>query len=220
MFPDLAYYSFLCMPEAGKRILERRRVISFFKPAIQRRGLIFIHIPKSAGTSLSRHLYEGVEVGHHRAVDVQRWLPEEFDRYPSLSVVRNPYARLVSAYYYLKAGGNNDVDAAFARRVLSKYPTLSRFVESGLKDSIVLRWIHFVPQYRFLCNHNQLVVVDTVVKLEDLQCSKELARLGIDVSNLQRSNQGPLKDDVLSSREKEIVYEVYQEDFKVFGFER
>jgi len=74
----------------------------------------FIHVPKAAGDSFNE-LIEGrrgqiAYAGHIRVTDIK-----------TVAIVRNPYDRLVSAYFYLiKGGGQNQMDLSFCE-ILKKY---------------------------------------------------------------------------------------------------
>lgn len=214
------YLVYRCAPKVFRLYLERRRVFRTFRYAINQRKIIFIHVPKSAGSSISHLLYNNINIGHHKAINIARWLPEEFALYPSFSVVRNPYDRVESAYYYLKTGGNNKVDLDFSKRVLSRYRTLSEFVVKGLGDPLVLGWIHFIPQYKFICDEDGSQLVDVVEKLEALTKSSTLLDIGVDLGALRFINQGPRRGRGLSSTEKDLVFDVYRKDFEIFGYER
>lgn len=67
-------------------------------------GIIFIHIPKCAGTSVSRALYGG-SLGHRTAQELRGFDPNTFDRLPKFSVLRDPIARAYSAWRYCSNGG-------------------------------------------------------------------------------------------------------------------
>ncbi|MBN86701.1 MAG: hypothetical protein CL885_04185, partial [Dehalococcoidia bacterium] len=62
---------------------------------------IFVHIPKTAGTSVTACLrpYCETYLKHHHILDV---LPENHDSYYKFCVARNPWDRCVSRYFYLK----------------------------------------------------------------------------------------------------------------------
>lgn len=72
---------------------------------------IFIHIPKTAGTSLCsvrngsllKEIFQstGVLGGTHKtAIEIRDMYPHLWDKYYKFTVVRNPYDRFVSQFFY------------------------------------------------------------------------------------------------------------------------
>jgi hypothetical protein len=110
---------------------------------------IFVHIPKTAGVSIARALYDGLGAGHLGIHDYEMALrPVVVSGYFMFTLVRNPWDRLYSAYTFLMSGGMNDHDRAWAERHLAGYRDFEEFVVSGLET--VKGQIHFVPQVEFL----------------------------------------------------------------------
>lgn len=91
---------------------------------IDRFQCIFIHIPKTAGMSVSDWLYGG-QIHHHRA--------SEFDEYPEkywrVTFVRNPYTRVLSGYNWYRKGGASESDQAWAEENVKPYPFATWVVE-------------------------------------------------------------------------------------------
>ena len=86
-----------------------------FKPFDQC-GCIFIHIPKCAGVSVSKALFGNLAGGHSRVVDYQLvFNSNEYSNYFKFTFVRNPWDRLVSAFFFLKKGGFNDADKKWVK---------------------------------------------------------------------------------------------------------
>ena len=83
-----------------------------FKDFHDKYKCIFIHVPKVAGTSIERSIFETNKwlIGHVKASDYIRIDKNKFESYFSFGFVRNPYDRVVSAYHYLKNGGGNEND--------------------------------------------------------------------------------------------------------------
>ena len=145
-------------------------------------GIIFIHIPKAAGTSVEELL--GVRPFDWKSVDsvklvgldsknnlpIQQATPQElidlkyltlkdFKTNQVLTIVRNTYDRLVSAYFFMrKVACLND---SFENYLLK---------EGRFKNAIQLngRHVHLRGQEEYLFFRNGQNAVDTVLKFEEL----------------------------------------------------
>lgn len=69
-------------------------------PVCRTRKLLFIHIPKNAGTSITKSL-EMENQGHVAALHYKRNL-EDFDEFFKFTVIRNPWDRVVSCYEFAR----------------------------------------------------------------------------------------------------------------------
>src|SRR4051812_11070000 len=70
-----------------------------------RRNLIFIHVPRAAGTSIARALY-GVQCTRHYSMRYYRDINPTFcAQAESFAVLRDPFDRFASAYAFVRAGG-------------------------------------------------------------------------------------------------------------------
>ena len=67
--------------------------------SFRRYGYIYIHVPKCGGIAVSRRL-TGFPVGHKSISDYYRHEPLFAQKAFKFSLVRNPYHRFKSAYYY------------------------------------------------------------------------------------------------------------------------
>lgn len=134
---------------------------------------IFIHIPKTGGLSIKNTMYENKKtgIGHRRISDYHDADIELFNSYFKFSVVRNPWDRFVSSYFYLKSGGRNQSDKEWAKQYLEKYENIKDFIHdlssSEEKRKKVMNFIHFIPQYQFICIDDQ-IMVDYIGRFEKL----------------------------------------------------
>jgi len=119
---------------------------------------IFVHIPKTGGTSLLYNHLIGKDrpfsLGHMYA----RHYPLQY--HPKLfTIVRNPYSRLVSAYMFMKRGGFNN-NASY-RKLIGSYPTFESWILHGLTErDLVFDEKNVVselttPQYEFVCDSGE-----------------------------------------------------------------
>jgi hypothetical protein len=195
---------------------------------------IFIHVPKAAGKSVLA-LFGLPELGRDY-VNRLPYIEDPFDHIPVLKyvgrpffksyfkfgVVRNPWDRLVSAFSYLAAGGCNRFDADYRDRYLSRYAgSFSAFVPD-LPHFIAHK--HFAPQYLFLCDPGGSLLVDEVIRYEQLDLSMErvrqrLALEGAPLPHRNPSNHRPYAEYYTASTWK-LVADLYAHDLESFGYPR
>lgn len=197
--------------------------------AFHKTKTIFVHIPKTAGTSIIHSLYGYTAVGHSYLRDFQIWLPAwVLQRYFKLSFVRNPWDRLYSAYRYLKAGGMGKIDMEFADQHLSLYQGFEEFVCSGaLENSAISSYLHFIPMHKFLLPQpGKRLQMDFIGLYENLAEDFAFVRqkLRIDTPLAHRNRTGTLvsnKDyrEIYTGKMIDIVGSFYAKDIQTFGYD-
>ena len=182
---------------------------------------IFVHIPKTAGISLIRSIYGNVNYGGHRSIQFYKQVFIYEDDFFSFSFVRNPWDRLYSAYMFLKKGGMNIHDQRAYKEFLSGYKDFEDFVMNGLSKDMIMSIPHFIPQHKFICNNNNVILVDFLGRYETLVNSVvELEKLMNRKIVLPHYNK-TLKEkynvvytqDMISK-----VHEIYITDINLFGY--
>lgn len=182
-----------------------------------RHGHIFIHVPKTAGTSMEKLGWVGgsghgtiEEIlnnghdgkGHEYKSDYFKW-----------AFVRNPYDKLVSSYHYcMQRNGICDK--------VKEYKDFADMVRNLKNDDVVMNQHMFRPQYTFITVKGYLVM-DFVGRYERLYedfakvCKTLNTPTGMDCLN--RSSHGPWKD-YYDDGLKKIVRDIYQKDFDFFNY--
>lgn len=184
---------------------------------------IFIHIPKTAGISVSLALFGNLAGGHKKIREYQTIFPKRtFDRYFKFAFVRNPWDRVVSTYFYLIRGGINEADKAWAEQNIIKYPDFKSFVVGWLKVENIYSQIHFVPQFEFLINSNGILDVDFIGRFENLESDfetiKSMVKTGSELEKHNHSKRGLNYTHYYDEETKEIVRKVYKKDIDLFGY--
>ena len=193
---------------------------------------IFIHIPKTAGTSIEQFIKDngqnhieliGVSnnrsMHHYTAHELKNIFPTLYNNYYKFSIVRNPYERLLSEYYWtpvpnlgFKSGRKK---ADFLYHVIN--------IVKNNKYNENIYYDHFLPQYCFICNNNKKLVIDQLFKYEDLiwvsQYLKKKLEINSDFPYLNKSKSSIKKDD-WTHNQKEKIYKLYKNDFLLFGYEK
>lgn len=186
---------------------------------------IFVHVPKTAGTSIERQLRErptDVVGGHTTALAYRRHYPECFDAYYKFAVVRHPQDRFLSAWRYLRG---ERVHPALGNQIVHEHTSLDQFLET-LRSSpaTLVRIVHFQPQHHFICDEAGAVLVDEVFRFEELADGwrRISQRLALDGRSLARLNVSRQEEAAMcdASRLRMAVEEIYARDFELFRFWR
>ena len=185
---------------------------------------IYIHIPKTAGTSVEHFLRDGglnsiellgVRGGrsthHYTTMEIKNMFPESFLSYYKFSIIRNPYDRLLSEYYW-KYSNNKTKDEFldFVADIMIKNKYFSN-----------IYYDHFIPQYVFLYNKSvKKLLVNQLFKYEDLEWVagylKRKLKISVDFPNLNKS-KNEIKED-WSCIQREKIYNLYKKDFELFSY--
>ena len=180
---------------------------------------IFIHIPKTAGTSLVNAIYNINPEGHKSVMFFKEIFRNNFNNFFKFCFVRNPYNRLYSSYMFLKKGGVNIHDINAYNKYLSCYKDFEDFVLNGLSEELIGEIIHFTPQTYFICDNSGSIIVDFIGRFESLE--KDVAKLSkiLDMEiNLPHLNINE-KDYYIYTDEMKIkVNEVYKQDFDLLAY--
>ncbi len=192
-----------------------------------KRNFIFIHVPKTAGTSICTAL--GWQPGHIPASRFWAFDKARFYESERIAFSRHPAHRLLSAYNYLHSaiGINKSPDVLWADENLGKYSTFLEFLKA-LEDKKnrrkILSYIHFRPQSDWIkipgeTEHcltwmGRFETIDTdIVKLQKL--------LGADLQvDHLRKPQSPKKEIEWTPEMHQIVEDIYHEDYQNLGYDR
>ena len=206
---------------------------------IGRPDAVFIHIPKTAGSSVFDVLHGFGALKYRYGSEVSRSFPQRgmvsfahmdyaglvqgglvsprFDRAAfKFTFVRNPYDRAVSLYLYLRRLDLVPEETSFVEflRELERdgCPRIGPYNYLGLSQCN--------PQVRW----TEQVDMDFVGRFESLEedFAELLTRLGLDPRPLPHRNPTTRRDDrtYLTEEARELVVRCYAEDFDAFGYER
>ena len=211
------------------------------------RRFIFIHVPKTAGSSLhnvlspfsrqdNRTLFrsalrrlpiiESPEHAHFRVHETaskvrSKLSPRVWDTYFSFAVVRNPFDHAVSHYEYLKQYRNKKIANAISNISFVDYLAFRASPRTKL-DRVFLK---LPAQTNFVCHENK-IIVNKIYRFENLKSmiSDLSERLMIDAINLPKSNvTRSRKSDILvqyysTKSAIDLVKQIYHEDFTMFNY--
>lgn len=190
-------------------------------------SFIFIHIPKAAGNAVIKNLYGENATGHDPLTRYEKHDFEKLNDYFKFTVVRNPYDRIVSAFFYLKQGGIGFFDQRFSNKYLDDIDDFNRFIDKLDNDLVfqrkIMSWIHFLPQVDFILDSNGEVGIDYIAHVENFeQDLKTIAnKLDVDISRIESVNKSKRThfEQYYSSEMKEVVARLYKNDFLILNYE-
>jgi GR25 family glycosyltransferase involved in LPS biosynthesis len=186
----------------------------------------FMHIPKTGGTSIDEsNLFESPRFGH---ADLQRFkhlLADDYRYYRCFTLVRNPWDRLASAFYYISEGGSGS-----KWDLLTKANHIGRYqgdFKKFLGDFITLptkylKLLHFKPMIEFF-NPQHCDVDFYIQKLESIDRLEELndflgMQLNMPHKRRRRSyaNVQKVYDEALFM----AIRQIYISDVNSFGYDK
>ena len=188
---------------------------------IEKYKTIFVHIPKNAGTSVetlfktNTHAWDERLFNRHDTIhDIKSKLEinddfrknERYSEYSKFAIVRNPYDRMVSWYFFYNI------------RNLTLHAEDTSF-NAFIKDPLVF---NLFENTKLLYNPQHTWVDDTVTILKYENLKKELNELfGMEI-DLPTVNKTKHKHylDYYNQELLDIVYNKYKQDFEKFNYKK
>lgn len=199
----------------------------------EKQKIILFHPGKTGGTSLEyslRDLYQKkltlqamkqnldfmfgfdekykIFLQHADLFFYQNILRKNLNNYTTITTVRNPYDRLVSCYFYNGLAKKFN----FEEFILNKLENLIK-----INDKKGYSVNHFSPQIKFLKLNDYSV--SHIVKLEKFK--EDLEKININTEYTYSKTISRKKDYKYYYNEntKDLVYQLYKEDFKYLNYE-
>jgi hypothetical protein len=209
-------------------------------------GFIFIHIPKTGGTSVKEHLRQyredtdvhvdrpadadplgspnGVALKKHSsAVQVRKALGRpEYDNFFKFCVVRNPFVRTMSLFRFLKFNFRSWPRAD----LMEDINTLEEFVASPLFRTSGPGGI-VSPQVHWLTDKSGVSCVDFIARVESIEedFSAIKSRLALPPSpkpllrrNASKGDAEKLAAELMSGSVVDVIRSRYASDFRVLEY--
>ena len=197
---------------------------------IESKKIIFLHPGKTGGTSIEhclKNLYfknypfsakqgdEEIMFGYSKKYKIylqhadlrffKKYLKKNLNDYKIITSVRNPYDRLVSCYFY------NGKDNKF-----SFEDFVCNHLEDHINASSNYTVNHFSPQINFLKYENYFV--NKIIRLESF--NNDCYKCGLNVKqNLSKTIKRKKDYNIYyNNKTKDIVYQLYKEDFDLLNY--
>jgi chondroitin 4-sulfotransferase 11 len=196
--------------------------IFHIKPIPLRQGsngpFIFIHINKTAGTSIGKAI--GLPVKHHLTARevITRIGKSKWDAAYTFTLVRNPWDKVVSHYEYRRKKNKTEI----ATRNIS-FSAWVKMTYGEQKDTFYYNNPRsFQPQVEWLKDNEGKISIDFVGKFEsineDFNQIKRVIGLDVDLPHLNASKRTSYQS-YYDDETRDIVARWFHEDIEYFGYE-
>ncbi len=206
---------------------------------------VFVHIPKTAGTSIEQVLYpllsnDGTVISgmsdtnlfagwnkehkfwmHHATMQqINELYEKDVSNYFKFSFVRNPYERAISDWKFLRGSSNKKWRSKTFLKYLNCDGYFKRML-SGKKNKST-RIDHIYRQYDFLYDKDGKCLVDFIGKTENLQEDFNIIcdKIGIQQQKLPHKKKLNYRNytEYYDDETMQIVTEKYAKDIEYFGY--
>ena len=181
---------------------------------------IFIHVPKTAGLSISSAI--GLdEVKHFDQETIIKKQSSGLDvsGYYKFAFCRNPWDRLLSLYFYVTTGTELISDNKKMNKMIINFDTFCKLVHFDNYICNPFVWdVHYKPQLDFIDPTD----IDFVGKFENLQEDFDIIcdKINIPRQQLPHKNKSKHKHytEYYDDETRQIVAEKYAKDIERFGY--
>jgi chondroitin 4-sulfotransferase 11 len=181
---------------------------------------IFIHLIKTAGTSLGKVLDLEDKLHLPASEIIRRVGKENWDKCYKFAFVRNPWDKVVSQYKY----GIKMNQMELASKPISFERWLNKTHGENKDYAYFNRSIHFAPQLDWLLDDEGKVAVDFIGKFENLHQDFEIVReeLGLKKElpflNSSKAIENKPYQEYFSGDMAQLVRRKYKKDIDYFGY--
>lgn len=196
-------------------------------------GILFIHIPKNAGTSVANAL-EFKSTSHITASEILYQNPALLKNSFSFCIVRNPFERFLSLYYYAKLEKSyyhdniNPQKSLFGKHEdygILKNSSIEKCARLLIENKLVhdRSWNHWLPQHTWIYDEKgKNCLVKKIYRINDLEilCHDLEKHTGFNIfiPKLNVSKDFTYQR-VINKKTKEILEEYYKRDFELFDYQ-
>ncbi len=204
---------------------------------LPKKDLRFIHITKTAGTSIEEIAFENRhrwgryhnEYNTNSISSESGWWHEKFSekpldlkqKYDWFMIVRNPYSRIVSEYYWIMEMLEHQ-----HRINVSHFNEFIHNALTNLKHERYSRNLfqrreghHFTEQYKYIDSSTTIYVLRFEDLKNEFNSLMKLYKLPMRLTkHLARSSRHSISEYDLNDENIELIKEIYAKDFEIFGY--
>jgi hypothetical protein len=199
-------------------------------------NILFIHIPKTAGTSIEKYLsnkysielsteslygfaklfrissnkyLNKISLQHHTLHNILTFkdiYKIDTECLKIFCVVRNPYERIISDIFWQDLVSIDD-----SHEIVNK--VIQNYVLHNMDN-------HNIPQYKFICDNNEKIYKNVLIlKFENLK--EDMKKIGFDDMNVHINEAKYIKTPFyyLNDESIKIINKYYEKDFIFFDYE-
>lgn len=191
----------------------------------------FIAIPKEQwNDTLNNYRISLGEYDYKRMLFAKKYLysEEEFNDLYKIVIVRNPYDRIVSAWKYLFRETKGFYDLEYVKMkhsfsyFLKKLPTFfgARYKQIYHQGYIGL---HCAPVWQDITDNNGKVLVDKIIKLENLKEEMDIinSNFGVNIDfsiQKNKSNRKGHYQKYFNKKTRKMVEDIFRDDINNLGY--
>jgi hypothetical protein len=180
---------------------------------------IFVHIPRTGGTSVERFFKEPIHGGRHNTLQYYKQNLTTHDQYFKFAFVRNPWDKMLSEYFWFRNAKHSYPDEDVKQFFRKSASSFSEFVPLFF-NSVAGDMSHRMGQLEFLQPMGEM---DYVGRFEryDTDFVKICSHLGIDTDSPLHENYTTHRPywEYYDDETRKIVAERYAKDIEYFGYE-
>lgn len=165
-----------------------------------KRKLIFVHIPKNAGTSIHSLFNTNPKdyLPDQKWTEYKNHFREYWENYTRFSIVREPISRFISIYKYCKMQN------------IINFSNIENFIDNIGEVKTPIKNL----QSWFVCE-NETIMLDNIIKYENL--NQEIKSIGLDM--IPHKNKSYLNEEITLTKNATLkIKEFYQKDFEIFNY--
>lgn len=212
-----------------QKVIKRFAITTYpYKPFMHRYRCVFIHIPKTAGSSFLSLFNDSGARWHLSWLHYFRANQRCFKQYYKFTVVREPVARLFSAYNYCLLGGNQStLDLALQQVIKDNSVDFNSFIINLLSADFILQQELFLPQYLYIFDRQLTCKVDKILRYEQLAIEWPAIAVKynfpsqlpvVNATNSLAQSQKLSPFDTINETALTKVRQLYQKDFELLNY--
>jgi hypothetical protein len=224
MINPIKYFYYNIMPAEIQNKINQMRIPKLnpknaYSQAFDASSSIFIHIPKTAGTSVSQAIYQE-QPKHHSVHTFQKLDNEKFEKYFKFAFVRDPFERLYSIYNYARKISHPIYKGPLTE--VSDFDTFERFVIEWCTESRIKSHYFLKPQFDYLSLDGTQLNVNFVGRFENIEddfnnlCN--LLNINASLPMINVGTQKKLNKIYYTNEMRRNVEQIYLYDFENFGY--
>ena len=201
--------------------------------------LLFIHIPKTGGSSIEYSMgclenkNRGYKIIDDKAIQHVTWnyykniepkiSIEVNKKWNIFSIVRNPYDKLVSEFYFLKK--MNLQDLSYGKKyfknindmAIDDFIDYTRYIVKNKLYKLTLYHDHFMPQSNFIFDNKDNIKINKLFYCYQIKNGDVLKFLNkFEITKIEHKNHNEIKKDLkLNPKQKLKIRQIYNRDFRL-----